>query len=62
VSQFDGSAGTFYCHSIIVPEAGYAYVVLANAGHPDAVKGIYELSGKLMEHRFGGKPWWRVWG
>ena len=62
VSQFDGSAGTFYCHSIIVPEADYAYVVLANAGHPDAVKGIYELSAKLMQRRFGSRPWWRFWG
>jgi CubicO group peptidase (beta-lactamase class C family) len=62
VSQFDGSAGTFYCHSIVVPEADYAYVVLANAGHPEAVRGIYELSGELMTRRFGKKPWWRVWG
>ncbi len=61
VSQFDGSAGTFYCHSIIVPEHDYAYVVLANAGHADAVKGIYELSGKLMQRRFGDRPWWRFW-
>jgi CubicO group peptidase (beta-lactamase class C family) len=62
VSQFDGSAGTFYCHSIVVPEGDYAYVLLANAGHAEAVKGIYELSGELMRRRFGKRPWWRVWG
>ena len=61
VSQFDGSAGTFYCHSIVVPDADYAYVVMANAGHPEAVKGVYEVSGELMTRRIGKKPWWRFW-
>jgi len=60
VSQMDGSAGTFYCHSIIVPDADFAYVVLANAGQPEAVAAIYELSGQIMRTQF--RPWWKLWG
>jgi D-alanyl-D-alanine carboxypeptidase len=60
VSQVDGSAGTFYCHTIIVPDADFAYVILTNAGGSDAMAGVYELSGQIMNQRF--RPWWRFWG
>jgi CubicO group peptidase (beta-lactamase class C family) len=59
VSQFDGSAGTFYCHSIIVHGADLAYVVLANAGTPHAVSAIYGLSAAILKQRFG--KWWKFW-
>ena len=59
VSQMDGSGGTFYCHTIIVPESDFAYVMLTNAGGSEAVAGIYELSTHIMAERF--RPWWRFW-
>lgn len=59
VSQMDGSAGTFYCHSIIVPGDDFAYVVLTNAGGKAAMAGVYELSGRIMKQQFGW--WWRFW-
>lgn len=59
VSQMDGSAGTFYCHSIIVPGDDFAYVVLANAGGQEAMAGVYEVSGHILKQRSGW--WWKFW-
>ena len=59
VSQMDGSAGTFYCHSIIVPADDFAYVVMTNAGGPEAMAGVYQLSARIMKERFGW--WWKFW-
>lgn len=59
VSQMDGSAGTFYCHSIIVPEDDFAYVILTNAGGTEATAGVYELSSHIMKRRF--RLWWKFW-
>ena len=59
VSQIEGSAGTFYCHTIIVPEDDFAYVVMTNAGGPIATAGIYELSGYIMKQHF--RWWWKFW-
>ena len=59
VSQFDGSAGTFYCHSIIVHDANFAYVVLANTGTPKAVAEIYKLSVQIAKQHF--RWWWKLW-
>lgn len=59
VSQFDGSAGTFYCHTIVVPGDDFAFVIMANAGGEQAQHGIYELSARIM--RGASRPWWRRW-
>ena len=59
VSQMDGSAGTFYCHTIIVPDGDFAYAVLTNAGGPEAMAGVYELSGHILKQRF--RWWWKFW-
>ncbi|MEW7974125.1 MAG: serine hydrolase domain-containing protein [Candidatus Thiodiazotropha endolucinida] len=39
-SMFDGSAGTFYCASMIFPDSNMAFVIMANSGTEQAVKGI----------------------
>jgi CubicO group peptidase (beta-lactamase class C family) len=59
VSQIEGSAGTFYCHSIIVPGDDFAYVVMTNAGGSGVTAGVYELSGYIMKQHF--RWWWKFW-
>lgn len=47
VNYHDGSAGTFYCHSLIFKEAGIAFAILTNAADQKTVEGVYELSKAL---------------
>ena len=58
-SNFDGSAGTFYCHTIIVPESDLAYVIMANSGAQKAAKGILWLSKKIPKKHYNW--WWKFW-
>ena len=48
ISAHDGSAGTFYCHTYLIKEQDIAVTVMANIATNDAVKGIYELRGKII--------------
>ncbi|MFK8101287.1 MAG: serine hydrolase domain-containing protein [Saprospiraceae bacterium] len=47
VHYHDGSAGTFYCHSLIFTEAGIAFAILTNAADQKTVEGVYDLSKQL---------------
>ena len=58
-SNIDGSAGTFYCHTIIIPESDWAYVIMANCGSIQAVKGIHWVSKKMAKKYFNW--WWKFW-
>lgn len=46
----DGSAGTYYCHTIVFPDKKFAVVIMANSAQPGHVKGIYELRQKISEY------------
>lgn len=49
VSFHDGTAGTFFCHTILFPNQRVAFVVLTNAGGPPAEKACYELRRRLKK-------------
>lgn len=59
-SGFDGSAGTFFCRSIIVPESEFAFSIMTNAatatGSMDAVDW---LTTRIVKEHFNW--WWKFW-
>lgn len=55
VSVHDGSAGTFFCHTIIFPSEHVAYVIITNAGGPAAEAACYALRRRLRKLLKAGK-------
>ncbi|MGI4875609.1 MAG: serine hydrolase domain-containing protein [Janthinobacterium lividum] len=51
VSSHDGSAGTFFCHTIIYPGEQVAFVVVTNAGGEAAEQACYALRRRLRKLR-----------
>ncbi len=49
ITFHDGTAGTFFCHTIIIPSEKIAFVVIANAGGPAAEKACYALRRRLRK-------------
>lgn len=43
MSFHDGSAGTYYCHTVILPLKNIAVVIMMNTASTNAVEAIYEL-------------------
>ena len=59
-SGFDGSAGTFFCRSIIVPESDFAFTILMNAGSGSgAMEAVDWLTQRIVENHFNW--WWKFW-
>jgi CubicO group peptidase (beta-lactamase class C family) len=59
-SGMDGSAGTFYCRAILLPDADFAFTILMNAGSGSARMQVVEwLTMKIVKQYFGW--WWRFW-
>lgn len=57
-SGFDGSAGTFYCRSIIVPESNFAFTIMTNAGSQKGASDAVEwLSRKIVEIQYDLNGW-----
>jgi len=52
ISYHDGSAGTYYCHTIIIPYKKIAIVVMANSAEDKQVAGMYKLR-ELMIGKYG---------
>lgn len=55
VSLHDGSAGTFFCHTIIFPSERAAYVVITNSGEAAAEEASYALRRRLRKLLKAGK-------
>jgi D-alanyl-D-alanine carboxypeptidase len=49
VSFHDGTAGTFYCHTILFPNQRVAFVVLTNQGGDEAEQACIELRHRLKK-------------
>lgn len=49
-SYHDGTTGTFYCHTILIPSTNIAIAITINSAQPEHVKAIYALRKKLTEH------------
>lgn len=59
-SGFDGSAGTFFCRAILVPEADFAFTVMMNAGSGTSrMPALDWLTMKIVRQHFGW--WWKFW-
>jgi len=59
-SAFDGTAGTFFCRSIIVPESNFAITIMMNAGSGSGtMKAVDWLTMKLVKKHFNW--WWKFW-
>lgn len=59
-SGFDGSAGTFFCRSILVPEADFAFTIMTNAGSGSASMAAVDwLMMRIVKQRFNW--WWKFW-
>jgi len=43
MSYHDGSAGTYYCHTVLFPEKKIAVIIMANTATQEAVSAIYEI-------------------
>jgi len=50
VSYHDGSAGTYYCHTILLPAKRIAVVVMGNAATEPAINNMYALRETLLAH------------
>jgi hypothetical protein len=59
-SGFDGSAGTFFCRSIIVPESDFAFAIMANAGSgTGSIEAVDWLTMRIVKAHFNW--WWKFW-
>lgn len=59
-SGFDGSAGTFFCRSIIVPSSDFAFTIMTNAGSgASSMKAIDWLTMQIVKKHFNW--WWKFW-
>ncbi len=61
-SGFDGSAGTFFCRSIIIPESDFAFTIMTNAGSSTgSMEAVDWLSQRIVEKHFNFNWWWKLW-
>jgi CubicO group peptidase (beta-lactamase class C family) len=59
-SGFDGSAGTFFCRSIIVPESDFAFTIMTNAGSgTGSMEAVDWLTMRIVKKHFDW--WWKFW-
>ncbi|WP_127559295.1 serine hydrolase domain-containing protein [Saccharospirillum alexandrii] len=59
-SAFDGSAGTFFCRSIIVPESDIGITIMMNAGSGSGtMKAVDWLTMQIVKNHFNW--WWKFW-
>ena len=59
-SGFDGSAGTFFCRSILVPEADFAFTLMTNAGSGSSSMPVIDwLTMRIVKIFFN--RWWKFW-
>lgn len=59
-SGLDGSAGTFFCRAVLVPDEDFALTVMTNAGSGSgSMRAVDWLTLAIVKRRFGW--WWRFW-
>lgn len=59
-SGMDGSAGTFFCRAIIVPEVDIAFTIMTNAGSGTGeMEAIDWITMKIVKKHFNW--WWKFW-
>lgn len=59
-SGMDGSAGTFFCRAIILPETDFAFTIITNAGSGTGeMEAIDWITMKIVKKHFNW--WWKFW-
>lgn len=58
-STIDGSAGTFFCSSMIFPESSFAFVIMTNSGTEEAIECVSWISKKIIKKHYN--LWWMFW-
>lgn len=59
-SGMDGSAGTFYCRAILIPESDFAFTIMTNAGSGTAqMKAVSWITMKILKKQYNW--WWKFW-
>jgi D-alanyl-D-alanine carboxypeptidase len=59
-SGFDGSAGTFFCRSIVVPESDFAFTIMTNGGSGSgSMEAVDVLTMQIVKKHFNW--WWKFW-
>lgn len=59
-SAFDGTAGTFFCRSIIVPESDLAITIMMNAGSGTGSMEVVDwITMSIVKKHFNW--WWKFW-
>jgi len=59
-SGLDGSAGTFFCRAILVPESDFAFTIMTNAGSGTAeMKAVDWITLKIVKKQYNW--WWKFW-
>jgi CubicO group peptidase (beta-lactamase class C family) len=57
---FDGSAGTFFCRSIIVPDSDFAFTVMMNEGSgTGTMKAVDWITMEIVKKHYNW--WWKFW-
>ena len=50
ISEHNGSAGTFYCFTLLVKELNFGLGIITNAGHNYSVIGVESLKNKILDY------------
>ena len=59
-SGIDGSAGTFFCRAIVVPESDFAFTIMTNAGSGSGqLKAFDWITMKIVKKHYNW--WWKFW-
>ncbi len=59
-SVTNGSAGTFFCQAILVPESDFAFAITMNAGSGSAqMEAVAWLTARILKRKFNW--WWKFW-
>jgi CubicO group peptidase (beta-lactamase class C family) len=59
-SGMDGSAGTFFCRALIIPESDFAFTIMTNAGSETGkMKSVNWLTMKILKKHYNW--WWKFW-
>ncbi len=60
-SGFDGTAGTFFCRSLIFPESDFAFTIMTNAGTAKGtMRGVEWMSRQIAKQAFHLRWWERL--
>lgn len=60
ISGIDGSAGTFFCRGIIIPDRNFAFTIMTNSGTGTAqMKAVDWVTKQIVKKQFNW--WWKFW-